>query len=218
MPQQSNEAGHAMILNEADDETGPLNLIETGGPGLWVFGYGSLMWRPDFEYVSRCNGRLIGLHRSFCIWSIHHRGTIRRPGLVLGLDGGGACDGVLYYVAPSKAYKTLDYLRRREQVTRVYREVYRTVELADGSGREVRALCYVAERYHPQFVGRLSLQQKAEIIKACAGQSGTNIDYLLSTIDHLEDLGVKDAELHRLLSLTGCAFKLAGCANRTLRC
>ncbi len=176
--------------------------------GLWVFGYGSLMWRPDFSYEYRVNGRCAGLRRSFCVRSVYHRGSYRQPGLVLGLDRGGACDGVLFYVPPKEAVQTLNYLRKREQVTRVYREVYMPVEFLDGSGRVCRALCYVADRGHKQYIGSFSVQRKADIIKRCVGHSGKNIDYFLSTLRHMDELGFYDAELTRILALTGCAYKL----------
>jgi cation transport protein ChaC len=108
---------------------------------LWVFGYGSLMWRPDFDFSEQAPAALIGAHRSLCIYSFHHRGTPDHPGLVLGLDEGGACRGVAFRVAPDKAEPTLAYLREREQVTDVYVEAIRPVSLLDGSGRELEALC-----------------------------------------------------------------------------
>ena len=176
--------------------------------GLWVFGYGSLMWRPDFSFEAQVKGRLVGLQRSFCVRSVIHRGSHAKPGLVLGLDQGGSCDGVLFYVPPSTALQTLNYLRKREQVTRVYREVFRPVHMLDGSGRVCRALCYVADRDHKQYIGSLSLQRKADIIKRCVGRSGKNIDYFLSTLRHMDELGFHDAELARILTLTGCAYRL----------
>lgn len=176
--------------------------------GLWVFGYGSLMWRPEFSYQHKVKGRCAGLQRSFCVRSVHHRGSYAQPGLVLGLDRGGACDGVLFYVPPRQALQTLTYLRKREQVTRVYKELYMPVELLDGSGRVCRALCYVADRGHKQYIGSLSVQRKADIIKRCVGRSGKNIDYFLSTLRHMDELGFYDAELKRILALTGCAYRL----------
>ncbi len=176
--------------------------------GLWVFGYGSLMWRPEFSYEHKVKGRCAGLQRSFCVRSVYHRGSYTQPGLVLGLDRGGACDGVLFYVPPRQALQTLSYLRKREQVTRVYKELYMPVELLDGSGRVCRALCYVADRGHKQYIGSLSVQRKADIIKRCVGRSGKNIDYFLSTLRHMDELGFYDAELKRILALTGCAYRL----------
>src|ERR1700754_4385250 len=94
---------------------------------LWVFGYGSLIWNPGFEFLERKLARLIGEHRSLCIYSMVHRGTPEKPGLVLGLDRGGACQGVAFRVAPEKRQATVRYLREREQATNVYREVMRSV-------------------------------------------------------------------------------------------
>lgn len=176
--------------------------------GLWVFAYGSLMWRPDFAFEEQVKGRLVGLQRSFCVRSVYHRGSYEKPGLVLGLDRGGVCDGVLFYVPPATALQTLYCLRKREQVTGVYRELYRPVQLLDGSGRVFRALCYVADRGHQQYIGSLSIQRKADIIKRCVGRSGKNIDYFLSTLRHMDELGFYDAELARILAMTGCAFRL----------
>src|SRR5579862_38141 len=127
---------------------------ETGE--LWVFGYGSLMWRPGFTFREQVPARLRGLHRSLCVYSFFHRGTPERPGLVLGLDRGGMCRGIAFRVAAAAREKTIAYLRAREQVTAVYRETMRRIELEDGSRQQVSALCYVVDRGHAQYAGRLS--------------------------------------------------------------
>src|SRR6202046_462272 len=126
---------------------------------LWVFGYGSLMWRPGFAYLERMPARLIGLHRSLCVFSYVHRGTPEKPGLVLGLDRGGMCRGITFRVAAAKRKKTIPYLRGREQVTSVYLETVRRIELEDEARRQVRALTYVVDRGHVQYAGRLSVEQ-----------------------------------------------------------
>jgi cation transport protein ChaC len=165
---------------------------------LWVFGYGSLMWRPGFDFIEKAPAALIGAHRSLCIYSFHHRGTQAHPGLVLGLDEGGACRGVAFRVAQANADATLTYLREREQVTDVYVEAMKPVSLLDGSGRELEALCYIVDRGHPQYAGRLSLERQAELVRSASGLSGNNIDYVLNTVSHLEEVGIHDVELMAL--------------------
>jgi cation transport protein ChaC len=165
---------------------------------LWVFGYGSLMWRPGFEFEERAPAALIGAHRSLCIYSFHHRGTVESPGLVLGLDEGGACRGVVFRVPAEKADPTIAYLREREQITEVYVEAMRPVSLLDGSGRELDALCYIVDRRHPQYAGRLSIETQERLVRAAVGRSGANIDYVLNTVRHLEEVGIEDAELEAL--------------------
>jgi glutathione-specific gamma-glutamylcyclotransferase len=165
---------------------------------LWVFGYGSLMWRPDFEFSERAAAALIGAHRSLCIYSFHHRGTHEHPGLVLGLDEGGACRGAVFRVAPDRRDTTLAYLREREQITDVYVEAIRPVSLLDGSSREIEALCYVVDRAHPQYAGRLSTETQARLVRLAVGRSGTNVDYVLNTVRHLEEAGIHDVELMAL--------------------
>jgi glutathione-specific gamma-glutamylcyclotransferase len=115
---------------------------------LWVFGYGSLMWRPGFEFIEQVPARLIGEHRALCVYSFDHRGTPEKPGLVLGLDRGGACRGIAFRVAGSLRDATVDYLRAREQTTNVYREVTRSVWLDNAARERVSALTYVADRGH----------------------------------------------------------------------
>ncbi|MBV9556163.1 MAG: gamma-glutamylcyclotransferase, partial [Pseudolabrys sp.] len=115
---------------------------------LWVFGYGSLIWRPGFEFIERRQARLIGAHRALCVFSFVHRGTPQTPGLVLGLDRGGACRGVVYRVAAAKRDETIAYLRAREQATMVYREEWRQVWLEDDPKLQIRALCYTVDRRH----------------------------------------------------------------------
>src|SRR5947209_1011807 len=120
---------------------------------LWVFAYGSLMWRPGFPSLERVEARLVGAHRALCVFSFVHRGTPERPGLVLGLDLGGSCRGIAYRVSAAQRPETVAYLRRREQVTAVYRESLRPIWLAGSPARGVTALCYLVHRGHPQYAG-----------------------------------------------------------------
>ncbi|WP_436643882.1 gamma-glutamylcyclotransferase [Microbaculum sp. FT89] len=162
---------------------------------FWVFGYGSLMWRPGFDHVERVPARLRGLHRSLCVYSHVHRGTPDRPGLVLGLDRGGACLGVAFRVAPQAREEVVAYLRAREQVTMVYREVTRQIELLDGSRRAAPALCYVVDRAHQQYAGALPVQRQVELVRQGHGMSGPNVDYVRATLDHMDEIGVVDQRL-----------------------
>lgn len=162
---------------------------------LWVFGYGSLMWHPGFEAAERLIARLAGYHRSFCMRSIHHRGTVAEPGLVLALDeaAGGACEGLAFRVADGAEAATLDYLRERELVSSAYLERHVTLRLIDG--RQVEALAYVVDRAHEQYCGGLPLEEQAAIIARAVGGRGPNTDYLHNTAGHLEELGIVDEEL-----------------------
>ena len=165
---------------------------------LWVFGYGSLIWRPGFAFEEAVPGLLRGSHRSLCIYSWVHRGTETRPGLVLGLDRGGACRGMAFRVAEKNRDQVIAYLREREQATMVYREVERPVRLSGGSRETVTALTYVADRKHPQYAGVLSLERQVEIVRGAAGQSGPNPDYVINTVNHLHQLGIRDVGLEAL--------------------
>jgi cation transport protein ChaC len=165
---------------------------------LWVFGYGSLIWRPGFPHVERVPARMVGVHRSLCIYSFVHRGTPERPGLVLGLDLGGACRGIAYRVPAKERAETLAYLRAREQATAVYRETVRGTWLAGAPARRVNAVCYVVDRGHVQYAGRLTLEQQLHHVRQGHGRSGNNRDYVIETVGALEALGIRDPELHLL--------------------
>ena len=168
---------------------------------LWVFGYGSLMWRPGFEFMEQVPARLIGEHRALCVYSFVHRGTPEKPGLVLGLDRGGACRGIAFRVPEQKREETIAYLRAREQVTSVYREVVRSVWLENDARQRVSALTYVVDRGHVQYAGRLSLPEQLGHVRQGHGQSGANRDYVTSTVKAIEAQGFRDTQLHRLATM-----------------
>jgi cation transport protein ChaC len=172
---------------------------QKAGPNdLWVFGYGSLMWRPGFDFVERQLGWLRGYHRALCVYSHVHRGTPQRPGLVLGLDRGGSCRGVAFRVEAAKADATIAYLRAREQVTSVYVERRARVRLDDR--REVEAIAYVVDRNHAQYAGKLPLDDIVAMVRDGKGQSGDNPAYVLNTHRHLAELSVRDDVLARVVS------------------
>jgi cation transport protein ChaC len=156
------------------------------------------MWRPDFPYLEKHPARVSGLHRSLCVYSFVHRGTPEHPGLVLGLDRGGACRGIVFRVAATDRAATVRYLRAREQVTSVYVEAMRGAWLMTEPQRRVQALTYIVDRGHPQYAGRLTPDERLHHIRQGHGQSGANRDYVLSTVQTLESLGCRDAELHAL--------------------
>lgn len=173
---------------------------------LWVFGYGSLLWNPGFEFTDKQVATLGEYHRSFCMRSIHHRGTDEAPGLVLALDAkaGATCDGLAFEVDGKIAAQVLDYLRERELISSAYFEIVLPIALRDG--RNVQAVTYVIDPDHVQYCGGLSLEEQAGIIATAVGGRGPNDEYLHSTADHLHELGISDDDLdwlsHRVNGLT----------------
>jgi cation transport protein ChaC len=183
----------------AQAEMAAISHSETDSSGdLWVFGYGSLIWRPGFDFIERVPARLVGEHRALCVYSFDHRGTPERPGLVLGLDRGGACRGVAFRIEAKRRNETIAYLRGREQTTHVYREVMRSVWLENEPRQRISALAYVVDRGHVQYAGRLPLAEQLRIVQQGHGRSGNNRDYVLSTVKAIEAEGFRDAQLHQL--------------------
>lgn len=170
---------------------------------LWIFGYGSLMWRPGFDHVERQHALLRGVHRSLCIYSHVHRGTEQEPGLVLGLDSGGSCRGIAFRVESASAEATIEYLRGREQVTMIYREVLRPVELLGNPRRKIQAVCFLVDRKHRQYAGRLPIKKQAELVARGQGISGNNVEYVANTLSHLDEMGLREHELHQVLKKLG---------------
>jgi cation transport protein ChaC len=164
---------------------------------IWVFGYGSLMWRPGFPYLEAAPALLRGYHRAFCIYSIHHRGSRRRPGLILGLDRGGSCRGRAFKVAADDADAAITYLDSRELITHVY--LRRNIPVAI-NGARIDAVCYVADPGHAQYAGALPLAEAARVIRGGHGISGDNPEYLRNVTAHLDELGIADGPIHRLMA------------------
>ena len=164
-----------------------------GNEDLWVFGYGSLMWRPGFDFVERQLATVHGYHRSLCVYSHVHRGSPTRPGLVLGLDRGGSCRGVAFRVASALRESTIAYLREREQVTMVYKEIMLRTRLSDGN--TVPALVYAVDPSHAQYAGRLPREEVLRLVRQGVGISGHNPVYVANTHEHLAEIGIEDAGL-----------------------
>jgi cation transport protein ChaC len=168
------------------------------GHGFWVFGYGSLMWDPGFVFAERHVGMLRGYHRSFCLYSHRYRGTPEKPGLVLGLDRGGCCRGIVYRVAPSREKEARAYLWDREMTLNSYQP--RHVHVATDRGK-VDAVAFVVRRDHQQYAGKLPPERILECVVQGRGGRGTCYDYLANTVRHLDELGLTDGPLHDLLHL-----------------
>ena len=164
-----------------------------------IFAYGSLIWNPGFDFAQKAMAQLSGYHRSLCVFSNHYRGTPERPGLVFGLDRGGACNGIAYHVEDSQWGHVLAYVRKRELLSGVYREVIRQVRIRD-SDQIVPALTYVVNRQHAQYAGKLDDGEIAKIVALGHGQSGANKDYVEKTLLALQSFGIKEPKLQSVLT------------------
>jgi cation transport protein ChaC len=178
-------------------------LAGAGQDDVWVFGYGSLMWNPLFHYAERRPATLRGFHRRFCLWSVTSRGTRERPGLVLGLDLGGSCHGVAYRLPAEGAPQELKLLWNREMVLGSYSPRWVRVEAAacaasHGCAQELRALVFTVNREHPNYAGRLPLEQVVAALAAASGHLGSSAEYLFRAVDALAAHGLRDSYLETL--------------------
>ena len=165
------------------------------GAGWWVFAYGSLLWNPIFPVAEMRPGTLAGLHRRFCLWSLASRGTRDCPGLVLGLDRGGACCGVVLRLPAMLALDELHLLWRREMVVGSYRPTWVKVRT---DGRDIVALTFVVRRDHPQYARGLSLEEQVGVLNKASGAFGSSLDYLERTRVALVAHGIVDPYLESL--------------------
>jgi cation transport protein ChaC len=166
---------------------------------LWVFGYGSLMWSPGFRCTEQRTALVRGYHRALCILSSRYRGTPEKPGLVMGLCGGGSCWGIAFRVPASRVRRVVTMLWRREMLNKVYKPTLIPVTVAPG--RRIRALAFVADTGHKQFVKELDLHGRAQLVAQGVGQRGRCVDYIRNTLEHMLALGVNDPHLARILDL-----------------
>ena len=173
-----------------------LTLVPRGD--LWVFGYGSLMWAPEFSYVERKTGRVHGYHRALCILSRRYRGTPDKPGLVMGLCPGGSCWGMAFRVHAGHAKAVLDALWKREMLNNVY--VPKLVPVSLAGTQRVHALAFTADTKHRQFVSELDVNGRARLVAQGHGDRGRCVDYIRNTLDHMRELGVHDPQLARILA------------------
>ena len=171
--------------------------MSADGKTTWIFAYGALMWKPEFEYLEIRSALLRGYHRAFCIFSHVYRGSVEKPGLVLGLARGGACRGRAFRILRAHEATVLAGLDAREQVTGVYLRRQLPVDLGRALGRTL-AHAYVADPAHAQYAGKVVPVDAARIIAAGTGSMGANRDYFETTATHLEALGIRDTGLQQI--------------------
>ena len=159
---------------------------------VWVFGYGSLIWNPAFHYVEKRTARIHGYHRRFCLWTHMGRGSAENPGLMLALENGGACRGVIFRIAEQAVETELDILWRREMFTGAYRPTWVS---AHSAGERIPAITFVINRTNGRYAGRLSDETVVRHIATAAGPMGHCRDYLFETVAHLAELGIRDPHL-----------------------
>jgi cation transport protein ChaC len=167
-----------------------------GGGDVWLFAYGSLIWNPMIHFADKRVATVHGYHRSFCLWTHLGRGSSEAPGLILGLDRGGACRGVAYRIAAPMAQAELELLWRREMVTGSY--CPRWVRMVTREGGRGWAIAFIINRDHPRYAGQVPEDRIVESIARARGALGPCAAYLFDTADHLQALGIGDARLFRL--------------------
>lgn len=168
------------------------------GQDVWVFAYGSLIWNPAFHYAERRLGRIWGYHRRFCLWTQLGRGTVEKPGLMLGLDRGGSCQGLFYRIAAPAVEEELTLIWRREMITAAYSPTWVSGRTDAG---EVKALTFTINRQHPRYAGKLEEAAVVEALATAEGPIGRCCDYLFNTHEHLAQLAIHDPQLARLCTL-----------------
>ena len=202
--------GHALDDIQLSESLNATLAAKPKGAGWWVFAYGSLLWNPLFPFVEARPATLRGKHRRFCLWSLASRGTTKSPGLVLGLDQGGTCHGVVYRLPAECAHTELALLWRREMVVGAYHPRWLRVRAGTHA---LTALAFVVDRRHPQYAGKLALARQAEVLSRAAGAFGSSADYLerarVSLITHgivdpyLEALALRVAAKRKQTALSG---------------
>jgi glutathione-specific gamma-glutamylcyclotransferase len=185
------------VLSDAEQEASLREILDQHEPGadVWLFGYGSLVWNPIVHHEERRVAHVHGFHRSFCLWSHVNRGSLQKPGLVLGLDSGGSCRGVAFRIAGHHAADELRLLWRREMVLGSYRPRWTAVE---AGGQTIQAIAFFVNREHANYAGKLPLETVIKALVSARGQLGTPAEYLLETVRGLVEHGVRDPYLLEL--------------------
>jgi glutathione-specific gamma-glutamylcyclotransferase len=183
------------------------------GPDTWLFAYGSLIWKPEVEHVEIRKGTARGWHRSFCFRIVRFRGTKGQPGLMMSLDQGGQCQGVLFRLSPENLEVQLGKLVRREITVKPPNNLPQWISVATESG-SVRALAFIINRKSQFYVGKLSAEEVAEVLARACGHWGSGAEYLYNTVTYLEQHGIHDRGLWRLQELVaGKIDENGGCRS-----
>lgn len=167
------------------------------GEDLWVFGYGSLIWNPAFEYIDKCDALVHGWHRSFCLKLFMGRGTPEKPGLMLALEPGGACRGMAFRIAAGRVKQELGLLWQREMFGGSYNARWVKLRLKE---QTVTGVTFVINPSHPRYIKGLSAEQTARMILQARGELGSNLEYFEKTVACLNQLGVQDSTLAQIAS------------------
>jgi cation transport protein ChaC len=190
-----------IFMTDGDYKVAIRSMLEQAPAGdLWLFGYGSLLWKPACEVAESRVGKVRGWHRAFCIRLPRFRGTPDRPGLMMGLDRGGQCRGMVFRLPPDQVRTSLGVLFRREMIVKPSSNLppWLAVETDEGP---IRALGFVTNRRSPRYAGKLAPDDVAEIVATAAGHWGSCAEYLRETVARLEELGIRDRNLWRLQAL-----------------
>jgi len=180
-----------------------------GRDPVWVFGYASLIWRPQLRFDERVAARVHGYHRQLCLWSVQHRGSPERPGLVAGLDRGGSCTGIAFRIPARHVEAEFDQLWQREMSLDEYRAHWLHCRRLAG-GAPLRALGFVVRHASPYFSGRLPEADQVEIVVRAHGRYGSNLEYLEQTVAALRAEGLHDRRFERLAHQARAAMRAAG--------
>ncbi|NQV22153.1 MAG: gamma-glutamylcyclotransferase [Rhodospirillales bacterium] len=188
--------GTTPLLSDEEIDASCHETLDAAPPGdVWLFGYGSLIWNPTIIFTEKRIGHVTGYHRRFCLWTHLGRGKPECPGLLLGLEHGGSCSGVVYRIPAEQAAHECRVIWHREMISGSY--VPRWVDVTTETGT-VHAIAFIINREHLRYAGRLPDAEVADVLAAAEGSLGNCADYLINTADHLEELGILDAPLRHL--------------------
>ena len=176
------------------------------GSPCWLFAYGSLIWKPEIPHVDEMRGLARGYHRAFCFRVQRHRGTRAEPGLMMALDRGGGCGGILYRLPDDDLPAHVNKLFRREFTVKPPNCRPRWISVASPTG-PVRAIAFVMNRQAPSYTGKLDIDEVAEILSRACGHWGSGAEYLHNTVSHLEAKGIHDCHLWHLQQLVAARIQ-----------